>query len=317
MENKAIQTAQKTELIPQIFNYRSHEVEVVMIEDIPYWVAKDVCLTLSLEDTEVSLRKLDEDEKLIRTIYVSGQNREVWLVNESGLYNLIFRSRKPEAKQFRKWVTSEVLPTLRKTGEYKIAEREEYIADLEYQNFKLLQSVWQNQLALRVREGLVVNLIQDYTHEYLLSQSDVAKGYGVSETQINTHAIHKSNNLVEGVHFVTKKECTQLGKRLVKRRYWTKKGIVEVGRLIVSYLAIKFRNWADNITLHVSNGNVSKMVQEKRKYEAELEVLENKMYYLSSENENLRNEVKEMQKIQETPTQNIKQEILALLNKIA
>lgn len=109
-----------TGLIPKVFNYDSHQVEVVMIDDAPYWVAKDICQILGMSDTEVALRKLDDDEKLTRKIYVSGQNREVWLVNESGFYALIIRSNKPQAKPFRKWVTSEVLPTIRKTGEYKI-----------------------------------------------------------------------------------------------------------------------------------------------------------------------------------------------------
>lgn len=74
---------------------------------------------LQIKDTEVSLRKLDDDEKLTRKLYVSGQQRDVWIINESGLYNLIFRSNKPEAKAFRKWVTSEVLPQIRATGQYK------------------------------------------------------------------------------------------------------------------------------------------------------------------------------------------------------
>jgi prophage antirepressor-like protein len=107
-------------LIPKVFNYDSHQVEVVMIDDAPYWVAKDVCDILGLGQADKSVKRLDDDEKLTVILIRSGQNRNVWVVSESGLYNLIFQSRKSEAKKFRKWVTSEVLPTIRKTGEYKI-----------------------------------------------------------------------------------------------------------------------------------------------------------------------------------------------------
>lgn len=102
---------------PQVFSYHQNQIQTVLNEaSEPWFVAVDICTALGLTDTEASLRKLDDDEKLTRKLYVSGQTREVWTVNESGLYNLIFRSTKPEAKEFRKWVTSEVLPQIRRTG---------------------------------------------------------------------------------------------------------------------------------------------------------------------------------------------------------
>lgn len=82
----------------------------------PIFCAKDICEALELTDVETALRKLDSDEKLTRKIYSSGQNREMLFVNESGLYTLIMRSNKPEARKFRKWVTGEVLPAIRKYG---------------------------------------------------------------------------------------------------------------------------------------------------------------------------------------------------------
>lgn len=88
------------------------------IKGEPWFVAKDVCDILQLTDVSKSVERLDDDEKLIRKIFVSGQSRDVILVNESGLYNLIFRSNKPEAKVFRKWVTGEVLPSIRRYGYY-------------------------------------------------------------------------------------------------------------------------------------------------------------------------------------------------------
>ncbi|MDY0215392.1 MAG: Bro-N domain-containing protein [Bacteroidales bacterium] len=99
------------------------QIRTENIDNEPIFCALDVCRSLEMSDTEVTLRKLDDDEKLMRKIYVSGQNREMWFVNESGLYNLIFRSNKPSAKIFRKWVTNEVLPSIRKTGSYHVEPR--------------------------------------------------------------------------------------------------------------------------------------------------------------------------------------------------
>lgn len=86
----------------------------------PLFLAKDVAEWIEHSDVSMMLRKVDEDEKLIQTLFVSGQGRETWTVNESGLYGLIFLSRKPEAKAFREWVTNEVLPSIRRTGAYSV-----------------------------------------------------------------------------------------------------------------------------------------------------------------------------------------------------
>lgn len=100
------------------FSATKDEVRSILISNEPYFIAKDVCKALDLPNTTMALSKLDDDEKLTSKVLMSGQKRKVWLVNESGLYNLIFRSYKPEAKAFRKWVTSEVLPAIRKRGYY-------------------------------------------------------------------------------------------------------------------------------------------------------------------------------------------------------
>ncbi len=95
------------------------QIRHVEIDSDPWFVAKDVCRCLEISDTETSLRKLDEDEKGTYKIRTLGGPQTMSIVNESGLYNLIFRSNKPEAKQFRKWVTTDVLPQIRKTGKYQ------------------------------------------------------------------------------------------------------------------------------------------------------------------------------------------------------
>lgn len=100
------------------FSFQDSPVRSILIDDEPWFVAADVCKILDHSDVSMAVSRLDDDEKLIQTMLVSGQHRNMLCVNESGLYHLIFTSRKVEAQAFRKWVTSEVLPAIRKTGIY-------------------------------------------------------------------------------------------------------------------------------------------------------------------------------------------------------
>ncbi|EMS79190.1 BRO-N domain-containing protein [Desulfotignum phosphitoxidans] len=113
------------------FSFGDQLVRVVKDEEgTPWWVARDVCKVLRHKDVNMAVKNLDDDEKLIQTLFVSGQNRQVITINESGLYTLIIRSNKPEAKTFRRWITHEVLPSIRKTGAYAMPgmEQEGYMA---------------------------------------------------------------------------------------------------------------------------------------------------------------------------------------------
>ena len=105
------------QIIP--FEYESKQVRVVQDDEgNPEWVAKDVCSILDIDVTQT--RRLDGDEKGLREIQTLGGPQKVITVNEPGLYTLIIRSNKPEARKFRKWITSAVLPSIRKTGRYEI-----------------------------------------------------------------------------------------------------------------------------------------------------------------------------------------------------
>lgn len=106
----------------QIFNYNGNEVRTIQRDGEPWWVLKDVCSVLDLSDTNKTAERLDVDELTRIKFVTGGQNREMLCINESGLYNVILRSDKPEAKPFRKWVTSEVLPSIRKHGAYMTPE---------------------------------------------------------------------------------------------------------------------------------------------------------------------------------------------------
>lgn len=138
----------ENQIIP--FGYGDKLVRVIKDENgEPLWVAKDVCDILGYsKDLNSVVSKLDEDEKLIRKISVSGQNRDMICITESGLYNLIFRSNKPEAKTFTKWVTSEVLPSIRKTGSYQVQQRgnTDLFPDLQYTGGKVAHIFHSNNL---------------------------------------------------------------------------------------------------------------------------------------------------------------------------
>lgn len=105
------------------FNFDAMQVRTVMRDGEPWFVAADVCAILDLGNVSAATSRLDGDETTLISIEGGSGNggrqvREVNAVNESGLYSMILGSRKPEAKQFRRWVTSDVLPSIRRTGGY-------------------------------------------------------------------------------------------------------------------------------------------------------------------------------------------------------
>lgn len=97
-------------------NKRFGNVRVTMIDNEPWFVASDVCRALEIAPT--ATRRLDDDEKGMRSTQTPGGKQEMAVVNESGLYSLVLGSRKPEAKVFKRWITHDVIPTIRKTGGY-------------------------------------------------------------------------------------------------------------------------------------------------------------------------------------------------------
>lgn len=99
-----------------VFNFPTSSLRVVAIDGEPWFVASDVCAALGVQNVSQAVGRLDEDE---RAMFNIGPGGECHIVNESGLYSLILGSRKPEAKRFKRWVTGEVLPAIRRTGRYE------------------------------------------------------------------------------------------------------------------------------------------------------------------------------------------------------
>lgn len=104
------------------FYFQSNEIRAIAIEDNPWFVAKDICDVLEFSNPSMATKGLDDDEKGISKVYTPSGEQEMLIISESGLYTLIIRSNKPQAKPFRKWVTKEVLPAIRKTGSYNLQE---------------------------------------------------------------------------------------------------------------------------------------------------------------------------------------------------
>lgn len=107
----------------QLFNFENHEVRSLLISNEPWFVGKDVADVLGYADTNQAIRKhVDNEDRLTRRFDGTGQSRDMTIINESGLYGLVLSSKLPSAKKFKRWVTSEVLPALRKTGQYQVKE---------------------------------------------------------------------------------------------------------------------------------------------------------------------------------------------------
>lgn len=105
-----------------VFSFDSFPVRTVIVNDEPWFVASDVARALSYSHVPHMPRFLDDDEKGVHVLDTLGGKQDVTIINESGLYSLILRSRQPEAKRFKRWVTHEVLPAIRRTGQYSAAD---------------------------------------------------------------------------------------------------------------------------------------------------------------------------------------------------
>ncbi|HGQ4564012.1 TPA: BRO family protein, partial [Streptococcus pneumoniae] len=150
----------------EIFNFHGQEVRTVMFDDEPWFVGKDIAEILGYVNSRDALAKhVDEDDKLTSQIATAGQMRNQTVINESGLYSLILSSKLPQAKEFKRWVTSEVLPAIRKQGGF-IRE------DLDEDAFIAL---FTGQKKLREQQA---SMIEDI--DYLKSEQPIHPSYAKS-----------------------------------------------------------------------------------------------------------------------------------------
>ena len=174
----------------QIFKYENNDVRTVEMNGEPWFVLKDVCGVLGLSTPARVAERLDGDE-VSQTHFTDsiGRKQETTVINESGLYSVILRSDKPEAKPFRKWVTSEVLPSIRKNGGY-IAGQEQMTPEELMAKALLVANKTLAERDARISELTVQNTIMQPKAEYfdelvdrntLTNFRETAKELGISE----------------------------------------------------------------------------------------------------------------------------------------
>ena len=132
----------------QIRNYRDSEIRLVKIDYEIWWVLADVCKILGYKNPTMILDRLDFDEKAKSDLGLPGGDTNI--INESGLYSVILRSDKPQAKQFKRWVTHEVLPSIRETGSYRTLQAS--VSDLDSLSRRI--DVLENEALLRRVDAL-------------------------------------------------------------------------------------------------------------------------------------------------------------------
>lgn len=142
----------------QIFDYQSSPIRMIDRDGELWWVLADVCRVLDIKNSRDAANRLDDDEKGVALTDTPGGSQSMTTINESGLYKVIFRSEKPEAKKFTRWVTHEVLPAIRRTGTYstvrakpkrmsglELLELRRSIQMLDYQGSTIRVVQWKNQ----------------------------------------------------------------------------------------------------------------------------------------------------------------------------
>lgn len=233
---------------PQIFNFEQNEVRTILVNDEPYFVGKDVAEILGYERADNAVRNhVDEEDKLPHRISASGQNRNMIIINESGLYSLILKSKLPNAKKFKRWVTSEVLPTIRQTGSYtnvpqSFAQALRLAADLEEKNQLLEQQIAEYEPKISY-----LDMILSSTDTVATSQ--IAADYGMSAIALNKllnelGVQHKVSGqwILYRKHMnqgYTKSHTSEIpkadgGVKVVMNTKWTQKGRVFIYNLLTS-----------------------------------------------------------------------------------
>lgn len=184
----------------------------------PWFVAADVCKALEIGDTHKAMDRLDDDEKGRSSIPTPGGNQEMSIVNEPGLYSLVLGSRKKEAKAFKRWVTHDIIPTIRKHGAYMTDEtlkraitEPEFLRDLADQ----LIEEKNKRLALEAEKTVMLPKA-DYYDKYmespdLINTGVIAQNYGMSAAKFNKMLERMGIQYRSGTMWILKKEYIDKG----------------------------------------------------------------------------------------------------------
>lgn len=235
----------------QLFNFNGQQVRTLVSNNQPYFVGKDVAEILGYGDTNQAIRKhVDDEDKLTRQFNGSGQNRTMTVINESGLYDLIFdasrQSKNPDiqrrAKKFRHWVTSEVLPSIRKHGAYMTDEKIEEVLLNPDTIIKLATELKTERERRSIAEQRVNELTPKASYydlvlsnKSLVTITQIAKDYGMSGQAMN----HKLHDL--GV--IYKQGDTWLLYSKYQRTGWTHSETIMVTKTDGTQKAVMHTKW--------------------------------------------------------------------------
>lgn len=235
----------------QLFNFNGQQVRTLVINDQPYFIGKDVAEILGYKNTKDALAKhVNDEDKLRSRIATSGQNRAMTVINESGLYDLIFdasrQSKNPDiqrrAKKFRHWVTSEVLPSIRKHGAYMTDEKIEEVLLNPDTIIKLATELKTERERRSIAEQRVNELTPKASYydlvlsnKSLVTITQIAKDYGMSGQAMN----HKLHDL--GV--IYKQGDTWLLYSKYQRTGWTHSETIMVTKTDGTQKAVMHTKW--------------------------------------------------------------------------
>ena len=149
----------------QIFNYNDNEIRTIEKEDGIWWVLTDVCKVLDVKNATDVAKRLDGDE--VTRFNLGGLSGESWIINESGLYNVILRSDKPEAVPFRRWVTHDVLPSIRKHGAYISDKAKQMAIEAKHMNARARVAAQWTKIAGQVNIPEFKQICASYASEAL------------------------------------------------------------------------------------------------------------------------------------------------------
>lgn len=227
----------------QLFNFENHEVRSLLLNNEPWFVGKDVADVLGYSNSRKALNDhVDaEDKEVLTSRNVTLENipnRGITVVNESGLYSLILSSKLPSAKKLKRWVTSEVLPALRKTGQYQVKE----LSGQELMAKALIEA----QSVLAAKDKVIEEMKPKASYydvilncKGLLATSVIAKDYGWSAIRLNEYLHKKGIQFKQGKTWLLYQKYATEGYASTKTHehlgndgtnhanvhtYWTQKG---------------------------------------------------------------------------------------------
>ena len=173
-------------------NEKFGSIRTVIKDNEPWFVAADVCKALEIGNTSDALKRLDEDEKAIVSIEgISKGNDNANIVNEPGLYSLVLGSRKPEAKEFKRWITHEVIPAIRKTGMYMTGGALAYALANPKNALELLSNYVKAQETIEIMAPKAEYFDELVDRKLLTNFRDTAKELGMPERKFTDLLIEK------------------------------------------------------------------------------------------------------------------------------